>query len=218
MKKKLPVVTRDERTMLPEVLPDPRAARARSTAPRQRTIAHMQRMLTMGAAVGLAFGCGKTTKPAEAGGESRGCGKGSATNDDAGANNVTTSTGYAVVDPVPTPAYCPNLAQKIHATALAVESDAGDLLVDVYFPLVGDRPDVKYVADATPVAYAATVVQTWHQKGGVTVRVKPQGDTQNASVSVKIMCDHGPGTISANLSMPKRPKPGQGVAVYVSEY
>lgn len=204
--------------MLPEVLPDPRGARARSAGPRQRTVAHMQRMLTMGAAVGLAFGCGKTTKPADGAGESRGCGKGGAATDDAGANNVTTSTGYAVVDPVPTPAYCPNLAQKIHATALAVDGDAGDLLVDVYLPLIGDRPDVKYVADAAPIAYNATVVQTWRQKGGVTVRLKPQANAQSASVSVKIMCDHGPGTISANLSMPKPPKPGQAVVVYVSEY
>src|SRR5689334_15926869 len=148
MKKKLPVV--ETRTVLPEVLPDPRVSRARSPAPRQRTIAQMQRLMTMGAAVGIAFGCGKTTgTPATNGGESRGCGKGgrATAKDDAG--TTTNATGYAVVDPVPTPAYCPNVAEKIKATAVAAQGDAGEVVIDVYFPLAIDRPDVQYVKDAT---------------------------------------------------------------------
>jgi hypothetical protein len=71
-KKKLPVLTSAPKSVLPEVLPDPRRARQVS-APRSRTVAHMQRLLaTAAAAMATTAACAK-------------------------------DRGYAVVDPMPAP-------------------------------------------------------------------------------------------------------------------
>ena len=115
-KKSLPLVTK---TMLPEVLPDPRRPATGASAPRHRTMAHMQRLLATAAAVGVASAGVGTV--AATGAATAGCGKSTKVPDgktDGGAveNNGNTS-GYAVVDPMPPPAHCPGVARTVAASA-----------------------------------------------------------------------------------------------------
>src|SRR5436190_21723735 len=111
-KKKLPVLASATKSVLPEVLPDPRRPKELS-APRNRTVAHMQRLLATAAAVGVAtVSCGKEKAATDPSGEHKGCGKkGSSSGDQ------TSSSGYAVVDPMPPPALCPDVAPTVKATA-----------------------------------------------------------------------------------------------------
>lgn len=58
-RKKLPVLTAEggstgDKTVLPEVLPDPRRPNTSASSPRSRTLAHMQRMLATATAVAIA--------------------------------------------------------------------------------------------------------------------------------------------------------------------
>lgn len=196
--KRLPVVSRPEdKTVLPEVLPDPRAARARAAGPRQRTVAHMHRMLATAAALGIALGCGKTTGPKAAPGDKRGCGgdKAGGGGELGGSSGDMSSSGYAVVDPMPPPAHCPGIADAIAATA----TREGDVVV-VRFPLPSNRADYKYMTDSPAYAYDATVVSSAVKDGAIVVTLRPESGVRRFGVSVKGFCDAGPSTISADVS------------------
>lgn len=201
-KKSLPLVTK---TMLPEVLPDPRRAAGGSSAPRHRTMAHMQRLLATAAAMGVASGAIGTAGVAAAGAAATGCGKSTKVPDANGGtttpeNNGNTS-GYAVVDPMPPPAHCPGVAQTVAASAKFVAGDAGGgpLLV-VRFPNPKGRDDYKYLKDAVSVSYGGTVVKKEVTPDAVTVTVKPEPTAQNATVTVKGHCDAGPSNIMAQVT------------------
>ena len=204
MKKSLPLVTK---TMLPEVLPDPRRPAAGASAPRHRTMAHMQRLLATAAAVGVASagvgavaatgaaaaGCGKSTKVPD------GKSDGSAAVD----NNGNTS-GYAVVDPMPPPAHCPGVAKAVAASAKFVAGDAGSAVLVVRFPNPKGRDDYTYLKDAVSVAYGGAVLKTEVKPDAVTVTVKPDATSTTSAatvtVTVKGHCDAGPSSIMARVS------------------
>lgn len=213
-KRKLRVVSSAEKTVLPEVLPDPRR-RPTTSAPRARTLAHMQRLLATAAAVGVAsVSCGKESATSESG-ERRGCGKavgGGKTESSTGG-----SSGYAVVDPMPTPAHCPEIGPLLVPKARFVAAGAAVHAV-LDMPLAPGRDDFKYVSDAVPVAYGVSVVKTEAKPDGVTVTAKIEPDAKYASVSVKATCNQGPTTISAQLSWTGDAKPGTEIAVIVTQY
>lgn len=188
---------------------------------RQKTLAHMQRMLTMGTAVTAAFACGKTHGTEQA----RGCGKAGPSLPDANLSTTSGSSGYAVVDPVPPPAHCPGSAASIVAKASLVKArknDAGAALAVVLVlepPTSPGQPDFHFVNDAPAYVYGGTVVSHMVVRDGkaTTIVAIPPGTT-NATISVKATCSMGPTTIMAGLTIPPNAKAGDTVAVSVNEY
>jgi hypothetical protein len=233
-KKKLRVLSAEKKTVLPEVLPDPRRPAAdRAPAPRARTLAHMQKLLATATAMGVsATACTKQQDPAPKttpiSPESTDA---QATNEqpvDAGMMVVAsasaipssststtapsttaakipppplTPTGYAVVDPMPPPVHCPNIAPLVHPTVKFTPFGNGAMDVVVHFPNPTGRADYKYVKDAEATSYGATVTKTDVRADGVTVTARLPGDaTSNVTVNVKGTCTKGPGTLSASIS------------------
>ena len=214
-KKSLPLVTK---TMLPEVLPDPRRASNGPSAPRHRTMAHMQRLLAAAAAVGVAgvgagtvalagaatTACGKTTKVPDA-------------NDNHATDNNGNTSGYAVVDPMPPPAHCPGVAQTIAASAKFVRGDAGEAFLVVRFPNPKGRDDYKYVKDAIAVAYGGKVLKTDVKDDAVTVTLRPDAGSSNVTVTVKGHCDAGPSNIMASVTWTAPVKDGSAATINLND-
>lgn len=186
---------------------------------RQRTVSHMHRLLAAATVVTVASSasCGKERK---GGTESKGCG-GSKTDPATDGGGETTAQvdadlGYAVVDPMPTPAYCPGVGKLISAKAKMVE-EAGVLHVVITFSPIKSRPDFKYVSDSNATAWNGTAITTKHGPDGtvvVTVRldamnngsspvVGPDGTRAALHVSLHSTCNAGPQQISGVITWPK---------------
>ncbi len=179
---------------------------------RMRTLAHMERLLAVGAAVGVTVGCGKEN----ANGASRGCGK-----KDPNASSREGSSGYEVVDAMPPPAHCPGMAAHIAATATIEKGERwGDISLVVTLPPPDTKEDeLTYVADAPVVVYGGTLlVSATSKDGGITARVGFDPGVTHVTVSVKTMCKRGPGTIMASVSWTGEANPGTKPAVTLSEY
>jgi hypothetical protein len=183
-------------------------------AARLRTVAHMQRMLAMGTAVGAVFACGKETKTD--GTESRGCGKTKGV--DPNASSGGGSSGYAVVDPMPTPAHCPGTAAKITPVVSFESGDGGALDIVLVLSMPADMVDFKYVNDAPAYVYGGKVVSHEVTAKGVKTRIAVEATATNASLSVKTTCNAGPGTIMANIAWAGAPKKGLVPVVSLNEY
>jgi hypothetical protein len=194
--KKLPVLGQTK-TVMPEVLPDPRHARATSS-PRARTMAHMQRLIATAAALGvttgasaLELGCGKTTKVP---GESDDAGGTGAKPPDTG-----NTSGYAVVDPMPPPAHCAGVAKLVRASAKFVKQANGELYLEVRFPNPVGRDDFKY-NNKVATSYGGTVSSTAQKPDAVFVVVKPDANATNATITVKGNCNAGPSSVMAHVT------------------
>ena len=192
--KKLPVLSK---TVMPEVLPDPRHPRGVSS-PRARTMAHMQRLVATAAALGVTtaagafeLGCGKTTKVP---GDNEPDGKSGPPKPLDPGN----TSGYAVVDPMPPPAHCAGVAQLVRATAKFVKVGA-DIQLEVRFPNPVGRDDYKY-SGKVATSYGGTVVSTAQKPDAVTVTIKPDATATNATITVKGNCNAGPSSVMANVT------------------
>lgn len=123
------------------------------------------------------------------------------------ANTTTTGRdhGYMVVDPVPRPAHCPNIAPKIHGKV----ARAGKNLVVTLSPADG-RPDFTYVVGQTPTAYGGKIISAKIDTASAVVTVAPVS-ADYLSISVKGHCDKGFVTISAGIDSAQ-------LSVSMSEY
>lgn len=184
-------------------------------ASRARTLAHLQRMATLGTAVTATFACGKTSGTEE----SHGCGKNPlASQPDANATMTSSgSSGYAVVDPVPTPAFCPGVAAATKATAKLEKAAGGTRVVTVTLDAPVTVPGFKFVNDAPANAYAATVASQQITDTKAVTKLSFPAETTNVAFSVKTMCNQGPGTLHAAVTIEKGPK-GETAVVVLNEY
>ncbi len=202
-KKSLPLVTK---TMLPEVLPDPRRAAGSMSAPRHRTMAHMQKLLATAAAMSVASGAVGTVAVAAAGAAAAGCGKSTKVPDATGGGTTTTpenngnTSGYAVVDPMPPPAHCAGVAKTVAASAKFVKGDPAGAFLMVRFPTPKGRDDYKYLEKAVSVSYGGSVLKTDVKPDAITVTVKPDAGVESVTVTVKGHCDAGPSNIMARVT------------------
>lgn len=222
-KRPLPLVTGDTtKTMLPEVLPDPRAGRAREGGPRARTLAHMQRLVATAASMGVATGvagCGKETKRRDPDPVPQPVASETATvppvltAEPPPTVNPIPPTGYAVVDPVPRPAHCPDVAAAM--TSKATFGKNGALTLEVHGPA---RPDFRWVRDAKPVVYGGSVKSFSFSNADAVVEIAPTGGVQVASVSLRAFCSKGPITIAASISWSGEPKAGVEPSASLNEY
>jgi len=174
----------------------------------------MQRLLAAATAVTVAssVSCGKERSK---GAESKGCGSPGDKTKDTPDGGTTSSDlpdadlGYAVVDPMPTPAYCPGVGKLISAKAKMVD-EGGILHVVVTFSTIKSRPDFKYVNDSNATAWNGTALSTKHGPDGTVVKVRLDPTTADAGsnrpdlrVSVHSTCNAGPQQISGVITWPK---------------
>jgi hypothetical protein len=173
---------------------------------RARALIHMQRLLaTSAAAMAVSeTACHTGSKTNDAGSDATAFGPpavdvdasvaSSVINNDAPDANVVVSErnhGYAVVDPMPRPAHCPDVAAHMKATA----AKSGDNIV-LRVNNAGGFSNFKYDKDQKPVVYGGTYVKhSLEASGTMVVTVKPNG-TDYASVSLKGTCSKGAATIS----------------------
>jgi hypothetical protein len=196
---------------------------------RRRTLGHMQRLLAAATVVSVAssVSCGKERK----GAESKGCGGGSGSSSskkDDGDSGLTVTeqevdsgnVGYAVVDPMPNPAYCPGVGKLISAKA-KMHEEGGIPHVTVTFSTIKSRPDFKYVQDSSATAWNGTALATKHTPTEtiVTVRLDPTGpynvDRPDLRVTLHTTCNAGPQQISGMIAWPKGPVTAKTIPLVV---
>jgi hypothetical protein len=219
---------------LPEVLPEPKRVAPGAGDVRARTLVHMHRLLATAAASGSLLGC--TRDAAVPSGEVR----------EAGATGIPTAaqsarldlpeagvatgvptapptvpppppTGYAVVDPVPTPAACPSLAGEVHATAHWASAPSGSA-VEITMTRVTGPDAIHYGAGGTASAYGGTVLKT--SGGGTTMKllVQPGPGQATVLVAVPAQCNGRPVTVSVELDVTAKAAVGSAVPLSVSTY
>jgi hypothetical protein len=176
---------------------------------RTRALIHMQRMLATSAAA-IAVGdtaCHTGNKTNDAGSDATAFGPPAIdgvdaavaviNNDTPDANVVVSERnhGYAVVDPMPRPAHCPDVAAHMKATA----SKSGDNIV-VRVDNAGGFSNFKYDKTQKLLVYGGTYVKhSLEANGTMVVTLKPDA-TGSASVSLKGTCSKGAATISVYVA------------------
>jgi hypothetical protein len=174
-KRSLPLVTTSDKTMLPEVLPDPRAsesARRGGAGPRSRTLDRLQTLLAASAAA-AALGCGEGT----GGG------------------------GYAVVDPMPMPPpRCFDPSGKVRATAVFATRDGITTVrvrvevlpgaTDVALgPILGDNNNKILAQNVSPRVVTADIAPGSSSFAELQVDVSPCDTTTPGAVVVEMSWD-----------------------------
>ncbi len=179
--------------------PTPKAAH---TAVRARTLVHLQRMV---AATALA----NCTKPVQS--DTTITPKTTSTAPDGGVGAITTPpvtsipTGYAVVDPMPSPARCYGAAASLAGKA-QWKQDATGMYVELTItiaPSSGVASTVTSFDKATNVMGANTISSDVRPTG-IVVRARPLAGNTFMSASVGVQCGGGslPGAVVASLTLP----------------
>jgi hypothetical protein len=218
--------------LMSEVLPKP--DRASETGPRARTLAHMQRLLTVAAAAGaLGTACTKeTTSDTITGDPSKD--RAAVDPSAAGATAVqkpnTAATapeetpggpaGYGVVDPLPSPGICAPAADSVKGTATWRARSGGGMAIEVRLPRPSRR-DVAYARTSQMVAYQAKIASTSITGGALLVTLIPEKDAPTIVLSVPIDCSAGPAHLGVNLlpatAPGHQPSPGDSITIAVSD-
>ncbi len=171
--------------LMPEVLPDPKKAGGTGSV-RQRTIKTMERLIAVSAASAIIGGASAVG----------GC-------------------GYGVVDPLPPPSNCPNIASTITAKA-TWKLDNGQYVVIVELSVPG-KTDASYV-DADPsVTYGGTLVSRTLNQGALSIVIKPASNTENAGLSVQVHCSAGNANLSIDIEI-NQSAPADGASIPISVY
>jgi hypothetical protein len=196
--------------LLPEVLPDPTAARGPGS-PRQRTLEHMKRLLTVSAAMSAAVGCSKEDQVAvrpEDPSKMKKVNKAepepttTTTTTASGTSTVPTTTptpSYAVVDPLPPPA-CSGLASTITASA-TWKTAGGATFIELKLAKPG-RADGKYEKVTTTNVYGGKLLSYVEAGNSVTAQVVPDASSKSVYVYVPIACSTGKERIYASIAFP----------------
>jgi hypothetical protein len=234
----------DERrklTLLPEVLPAPRATAGATDpgGPRARTREHMHRLLSVAALSGATlpacqsgYGVVDPLPPPPV--EASGPPPGSRTLDESGpdrergstANATTpplvpstpptdTPPGYAVVDPLPAPA-CYGVADQVPVSARWRAAGGGGLTIALSLAKAKDTK-VEYV-DVAPSAIGAKVVTASGAGSSKQLVLKPDPNATAVTVSVGARCSRGTMTLSISLDLSGKAAAGAAVPVTVQSY
>jgi hypothetical protein len=176
---------------------------------RARALMHMQRMLATSAAAMAVTetACHTGRKSNDAGSDATVFGPPTldgvdaavaVVNNDVPDANVIVSErhhGYAVVDPMPRPAHCPDVAEHMKATAAKSGED-----VVVRVNNAGGYSGFKYDRTQKPLVYGGTYVKhSLEASGTMVVTFKPSAPG-NVSVSLKGACSKGGVTISVYVA------------------
>ena len=128
--------------------------------------------------------------------------------------------GYAVVDPMPSPARCPGVVYGLTTRAALVTSDAGLLISLDIDGLTSSKTDFD-LNDAgalrASVSNGVVMAQSWTGTG-VHFTLRPAVSVGGMTLTIAKACDAGPASIVANVSWGTAPDGGQEVRITLSEY
>ena len=204
---------RDDKKLLPEILPAPTKTRA-FASPRQRTLGQMNRLLAL-AATSAAIGACEKPSPKEQGSkvinvpqpkESAASDmpdtplpprdSATATTPDPSATTpIEPPTGYAVVDPMPPPASCVGLASTVKASTKW--KSAKLLQIELGTP---SMPNSSYDASTAPQVYGGTVKTKTITKKHVTLVIELAKDSSYVTAYVSASCPSGTQHLSISIT------------------
>lgn len=172
--------------LMPEVLPAPKRTSGAASA-RQRTMRTMERLIAVSAAGALIAGA-----------------------------DAVAGCGYGVVDPMPGPSNCPNVAPTVVATA-KWKLDAGKFVVVVDLSVPG-KTDASYTdLDPSYVSNGTLVNRTLNQ-GALTLTIEPTSGAQSVGLNIPIKCDGGGASLSLFINTGKvTPLDGAAIDINVSD-
>ena len=128
----------------------------------------------------------------------------------------STSGGYAVVDPMPSPARCLGVAYSIKATAVLSK---GVITLDMSDPATTGAAFQTTDAGLVDLSIGnGTLVSQTRTASGLRVLVTPSPGVGAVTVNVSVSCAAGPGTVVANVMWGTNPDGGTDVTVNLSEY
>ncbi len=212
--------------LMNEVLPAPSGPFG-DASPRSRTLAKMERLLSLAATSAAIGGCsnGATPTPPIVDIPPVGSAGPSIV---AGTNTApppvkTVATmeprpdppiGYAVVDPLPPPAVCAGVAPTVKATA-TWKQDASGLVVEIALGKPGFAGS-SYVVGSPPTAYGGKIIHTKAAADSMLVRVAPSAGTTSIGLSVAVQCAPGQSHLNVNVELKGAGKAGAtlGAALY----
>lgn len=131
-------------------------------------------------------------------------------------SNSATDMGYAVVDPMPVPARCPDLENNLKPTAKILPDGTIELTIPSPPPTAGTLAK----NGAAPVVSGATLVKTTTSPTSMVVILKTDADAgttmPNMDVQVHGSCT-GQSDVTLHLTVNVRP-PDVSVSVYEQRY
>ncbi len=124
--------------------------------------------------------------------------------------------GYAVVDPMPSPARCPGVVYSLTAKATISPSDAGQLItIDIDGPAAFDLDDA---GDVHASVSNGKLVSQSRTPTGLRFVIQPAALVGGFTLTLASTCDAGPASIVANVSWGTSADGGQETRVTLSEY
>jgi hypothetical protein len=176
--------TKKRLKLMPEVLPAPKKAQGTGSA-RQRTMKTMERLIAVSAASALIAGA-----------------------------EVTGGCGYGVVDPLPPPSQCPNVASSIAAKA-TWKLDNGQFVIILELGVPG-KTDASYVDSDPTISYGGKLVSRTLNQGALTITITPDAGVQNVGIYVPISCAEGNAHVMITMDTSKAP--ADGVEIPLNKY
>lgn len=118
----------------------------------------------------------------------------------AGAGAVSAAcTGYAVVDPLPAPAYCGGDAGATHHFgATSVWVNDGDGSVDLVLVVTIHKLDPAFTGTITVNTTAELVAQGPDINGGMVIKLRPSVGAKSVTIPLNISCIGAQGTLTVS--------------------
>jgi hypothetical protein len=151
------------------------------TSPRGRTLQHMKRLASL-AAAGAAL-----------------------------SGTACSSSGYGVVDPLPPPPKCGDVAATIAATAMVRAGEGGAWRIELTLSK-STRTDVSYASAEPSVSNAILGSVTPGSDGSLVVVLTPQ-KSGLLFVSIPVDCPAGHAWVRAQIEIPSDASPGAAAKV-----
>lgn len=212
--------------LMNEVLPAPTAPFG-DGSPRSRTLARMERLLSLAATGAAIGGCSGGSTPVQPIVEIPPAGSGSPLVV-AGTNSAPPPVksaataepvldppiGYAVVDPLPPPAVCAGVAPTVKATA-TWRQDKGGMVIEIALgkpAFLGS----SYVVGNPPSAWGGKIIHTKAAADSILVRVEPAAGATSIGLNVAVQCAPGQSHVGVNVEIKGAPKAGAtlGASLY----
>jgi hypothetical protein len=212
--------------LMNEVLPAPSAPFGEGS-PRSRTLARMERLLSLAATGAAIGGCSSGATPVQPIVEIPPAGSGSplvvagTSSTPPPIKSAATAEpipdppiGYAVVDPLPPPAVCAGVASTVQATA-TWRQDKGGMVIEIALGRPGFLGS-SYVQGNAPSAYGGKVVHTKLAADSVLVRVEPAAGATSIGLNVAVQCPPGQSHLEVSVELKGAPKAGAtlGASLY----
>ena len=127
--------------------------------------------------------------------------------------------GYAVVDPMPSPARCPGVVYTLTSKVTLMASDGGMLVAIDVDGLTGSAEfDLDDAGAIRTSVSNATLVSQSKTSTGVRFVVAPAATVGGLTLTLSKLCDAGPASVVANVSWGTSADGSKEARVTLSEY